>query len=338
MLNKKAAMRIVSIMVILLALQTGCREGSTGSSSPVPLLSSPTVFVPVGIVKSPRGIAVDSTGDIWVSDTRGDRVLRLAPSGSARLSMPLTLPGGMGVDHLTGDILVVSAGTSLWRINPRTENASNEANLSTLPVDTSAVFDVNVREVRTKAVSISQVGGIGGTITGDIYISAASGNENYLIKVRGGTASAAAYSSAIPPTAADAGPRFIATDRFGTIYTSFAFASGSGSQIRVFAFHPNSLSLSHILGEPAVTGGARGATIDATGILFIADPAVDAIVIVSTSNERTLGTLSLPSITGIVQPVARDIAVAPDGTVYVAVSDLFDSPEFPGAVLRYGRR
>ncbi|MEK7671108.1 MAG: hypothetical protein AAB344_02695, partial [Bacteroidota bacterium] len=40
------------------------------------------VFLPVGSLKSPQGIAVDAIGNVWVADTRNNRLRRFTAAGA----------------------------------------------------------------------------------------------------------------------------------------------------------------------------------------------------------------------------------------------------------------
>ena len=328
----------VSLSTILLIIPA-CREETPTAPPDAPFLSGPTVFIPVGTLKSPRGIAVDGSGDIWVADTYNDEIVRFGPDGTEKAFIPgFILPAYMGVDPVTGDILTVANGLSIIRIDPTNNSSSVEANLSGPTIDTTSIYDVNLRQNVTRGLTPNEIGDLDGAINGDIFVSVlANGNENFVIRVRNGLATAIAVSDQPPSIPSDIGTRFLAVDNFGTVYTAFISGSQGSAAARVYALNPGTLPLSHFLSEPLVTGGARGAGIDVAGELYMADPPVTAMVIVSTILEQTIDVVDIPFVEGMNDPAAWDIGVGPDGSVYVAVVDLFDTANELGAVLKYTR-
>jgi hypothetical protein len=135
---------------------------------------------------------------------------------------------------------------------------------------------------------------------------------------------------------ADIGTRFLSVDNLGTVFTAFIMSGGQQSgTARVYALNPVNLALSHVLSDPLITGGARGAGIDVAGDLYIADPPLQRMIIVSTASERTIDIVDIPFVEGMNDPAAWDVGVGPDGSVYVAVVDLFDTANELGAVLKY---
>jgi streptogramin lyase len=328
-----------ALLAVLLFIVPACRRETPIGPPDAPYLSGPTVFIPVGTLKSPRGIAVDATGDIWVADTYNDQILRFGSDGTEKASVPgFTLPRYMGIDRLTGDILTVENGLSIIRVDPTNNNASVETTLSELTIDTTFIYDVNLRQTVSRGVTPNEIGDIAGAFNGDIFVSVlANDTENFIVRVRNGLATAIAVSDQPPSIASDIGTRFLAVDNFGTVYTAFISGSQGSAAARVYALNPGNLPLSHFLSEPLVTGGARGAGIDVAGELYIADPPVNAMVIVSTTLEQTIDVLNIPAVEGMNESAAWDIGVGPDGSVYVAIVDRFDTANELGAVLKYTR-
>ena len=328
-----------ALLAVLLFMMPACRKETPSDPPDGNYLSGPTVFIPVGTLKSPRGIAVDATGDIWVADTYNDEIRRFGSDGTEKAFVPgFTLPSYMGIDLLTGDILAVANRLSIIRIDPENNSAAVETTISESTIDTTSIYDVNLRQTVARGITPNEIGDIAGAFNGDIFVSVlANGTENFVIRLRNGLASAIAVSRQTPSIPSDIGTRFLAVDNFGTIYTALITGSQGSASAKVYAINPGTLPLSHILTEPFVTGGARGAGIDVAGELYIADPPVTAMVIVSTTLEETIDVLDVPAVEGMNDPAAWDIGVGPDGSVYVAVVDLFDSANELGAVLKYTR-
>lgn len=317
----------------------GCRSQEP-LGPPTSGLSGPAVLVPVGILKSPRGIAVDSTGDIWVSDTFGDRVVRFSQSGSVKLSFPgFILPGYMGVDRPTDDILLIDNGFTLVRIRYRTETASNILVLNAGSINPGGVFDVQSLTTIDRTIFPRQLGDLDGSVTGEIYVNLVSSvDENVLVKIAPGSVSAAAFSSTRPLNQNDATSQFVSVDQFGTVYSAFLLQVPQvGIAMRPYVFHPGNIGTSHAFSGASVSGGTTGSGIDQTGTLYIADPAIGEFIMVSTASERTLERFIIPPIAGMVQPAPWDVGVSRNGNVYVAVIDLFDTSNQKGAVLVYTR-
>lgn len=70
--------------------------------------------VPVGPVDLPQGLAIDTAGDLFVSDSGDNRVLELSSGGSSPITLPfsgLSDPRGIAVDP-AGDVFVVDTGNN----------------------------------------------------------------------------------------------------------------------------------------------------------------------------------------------------------------------------------
>lgn len=313
----------------LLAL-SACRNDSTTAPDNRIGLAGPTVVLPVGLLK-PQGIAVDATGNIWVADTRQNRVRRYSPSGSATDSIVLTQPSRIAIDKRTGDLLVVENVTNVSRILLQTKTVLATFVLNPFSGDATAVFDVNSRSSTPTRVEVRDIGDMDTSPTGDIYIAARGTPANSVIRILNGNISAVAASATDSATTL---PRFLAVDSYGTVFTAFSISRGPSSASVAYALTPGNITQSHSLSEPVVSAAACGAAIDASGILYIADPATQEIILVSTVSERTLARYTIPDVNGF-SMVPRDIAIASDGSVYVAVNDRLGTDA--GAVIKYTR-
>jgi hypothetical protein len=228
-------------------------------------------------------------------------------------------------------------GLNIIRINPLNNNATIVAGLGAGWVDTTAVFDVNTGQTRSRPLVAHGAGDISGASNGDIFVSAvAQTGEHYIVRVRGGQMTALAFSAHVPSNQT-AGPMFLSVDRFGTLFTGF-FTSANQTSPRIFLVEPGSLFLSQPVSGSLLSTGARGSSIDDAGILFIADAGNQELIIFNTLTNRVEDIVTIGPIQGIAQPAPRDVAVSPDGSVLVTVSDLFATADNPGVVLKYGRR
>lgn len=316
--------------VLVASSGTACKNESSTSLTQT-YLTPPSVFLPVGVLRQPRGIAVDGAGDVWVADTRAGKVRRLTRDGVLRDSIiGFQLPAAMGFDRSSGSLLLVDEYT-LYRLQPQTGAATIIATLTNNSIDTSAVFDIDARRMIATAVNVARLGDITAGPMGDVYVGCFGTPENFLVRVRAGLAAAVAASFLVPTNSAERGPHFVGVDAFGTVFSSFA-VGGATPVVRFFAFSPSHTDLSRVLTEPAVTGAARGSTIDVSGNLYVTDPATQELVIVSTIAERTIARYVIPDVGGY-SMIPHDVAVSEDGRVYVVVSDRLGTEA--GAILVY---
>ncbi|MFN0159158.1 MAG: hypothetical protein ACKVRP_13940 [Bacteroidota bacterium] len=325
--------------ILLLAWTSGCRDSSTTPNDD-PSLSAPTVFIPLGILKSPRGIAVDSAGFVWVSDTYNDRITRFTPDGSQLLSLPgFTLPTGMGIDKSTNDVLAIVNGNTIVRINVQTENPTIVSTITSGNINTSSSFDVISRQQVNVILLVQELGDIDGATNGDIYVSCFDGgNENHVLRVRNGEATAVAFSRQQPDDSLDRGSKFLSTDTFGTVYTAFVLPNAQQSNlVYPYVVSPGNVFSSHAFSGTVLSGGVKGAGIDQNGVLYVADARTGSMEILSTVAEQRIDRLDIPPIQGMAEPVAWDIAVGRNGSVFVAVVDLLDTSHQLGVVLKYTR-
>jgi sugar lactone lactonase YvrE len=66
---------------------------------------------------TPLGLAIGSTGDLFVGDISGSRILRVSTGGAVTKFADVELPVGLAFDG-TGDLLVVSLNGVVYRITP----------------------------------------------------------------------------------------------------------------------------------------------------------------------------------------------------------------------------
>ncbi len=314
-----------------------CREEKITAPAAQVLLSGPTVFVPVGLLRSPQGIAVDGSGNVWVADTKNNKLRRFSPGGTQTDSM--SYPNQIqkvAVDKRSGDLLVIHNSTIVDRIVAQTKTVTASFPLNPFSGDASAVFDANSGTTRSISATVIRLGDVDVSPIGDIYVSAYGSPENFVLKLSNGNVTVIASSSLAPTGVDQAGPRFLAADAFGTVYTSFTFlATSSQNVVRMYSITPGNLSQSKMLTEPVVSGAARGGTIDAAGNVYTADPLTQDLTVVSSNSEKTTAVYRIPDTNGL-SVAPQDVAVTANGTVYVVVTDRSGSEA--GAVLKYTPR
>ena len=336
----KRQFALLTVLLSWLLWVSGCRTNDDSGNLPTSLLTDPTIFIPAGTLRAPEGIAVDNTGDVWVADTFHDAVRRYSNTGSERVSLPgMIRPRMMGLDRFSSTLLVVADRKKIYRIDPAGDTASIVFDANVSPIDTTSVFDLRTGVTRARIVQAPLLGDIDGGQTGDIYCNAvASSAENFVLRIRGTQCDALTYSPIRPLISADIMSRFLSVDRFGTVFTSFVtFADQQVTEVFAFGVFPGNLTSSAALPSGIISPGTYGSGIDNTGILFIADATSQQLLILSTSSGQTLETIPIPAITGLTRPSPRDVAVASDGSVFVVLTDLSDTGNSLGAVLKFGR-
>ncbi len=308
-------------------------KNESGQPSEATFLSLPSVFVPVGVLRQPQGISVDAAGNVWVADTRAGKVRRFSADGVLQDSVVgFSFPTRMGIDRSNNTLLVID-NLTINRINPQTGTALIITTLNGTTIDGSSIFDVNTRTMGALTLDVQLLGDLDGSLTGDVFVGCYGTPENFLVRIRAGAATALASSASTPQNPAERGPHFVAADRFGTVFTSFVLA-GTPARVRIYSYSPSSPNLSHGLAEPFVTGAALGSTMDASGNLYITDPATQELIVIATLSERTIARYSIPDVGGY-SMVPLDVAVSDDGRVYVVVTDRLGIEA--GAVLKYVR-
>lgn len=324
----------VSAFFIVLAFASCKNDEPTNNNESKLTLTAPTVFIPVGLLKAPQGIAVDTSRNVWVADTRNNKLRQFSANAQQTDSMNFVFPPThIAINKRTGDLLVVEDGKRVREIVIATKSDLRSSTLNPFIGSADVVLDVNTNATRAIAPNIRTVGDIDSSPIGDVFVSAHGSPDNIVIQIVAGNVRAIAYSSTTPSNSSDIGPRFTAVDRYGTVFTSFTFLGTSGQNVvRGYAINPTNITQSRILTEPFATGAARGATIDDAGYLFVADSAAQELIVFSTLSEKTLLRYRIPDVNGFAMS-PRDVAVAKDGSVYVIVTDRIGTDA--GAVLRY---
>ncbi len=323
--------------VVVLCSLVACREEKLTTPTTQISLSEPSVFVAAGILRSPQGIAVDGSANVWIADTRNNKLRRFSPVGTQTDSM--AYPDQIqkiAIDRRNGDLLVIHNSTVVDRIVPQTKTVTAFFPLNPFNGDASAVFDANSGTTRSILATLIRLGDIDLSPIGDIYLSAYGSPENFVLKLSNGNITVIASSALAPTAVGETGPRFLAVDGFGTIFTSFTFlATSSQNVVRMYSINPGNVDQSKVLSDPSVTGSARGATVDAAGNVYIADPLAQSLIVVSSTSEKTIGFYRIPDTNGL-SVAPQDVAVTVGGVVYVVVTDRSGSDA--GAVLKYTPR
>ncbi len=331
------------VLFPMLCMLGACRENLPLEEIAPIQLGNSLMFVDVGTLRSPRGIAVDPSGDVWVADTYGNRILRYAPNGTPVGAINgVSIPTSMGLDRGTNSILAITNGRRLVRINTSTEQVTEIVTLSDSTINSTSIFEVTSRTFfEDRPITLDAVGDVDGTRNGDIYVNIlANTMENYLVRVTSSGATAVAFSQLQPLDSLRNGARFVAAAGFSSVYTAFLVPIPnvpSFGVLQPYFFVPGSISSSHALDVPELSGRPTGACNDGAGRLYLADPASGTLLVISTSTGTAIEVLEMPQIAGMPEPIPWDVAASSDGMVYIAVINRTDPNRQLGAVLRYSR-
>lgn len=170
---------------------------------------------------SPFGVVADAAGNLYVSDSANNQILKIGADGSASvvsitgLSTPLISPRGLAID-VSGNLYIVDFGNS-----------------RVVKVDSFGVGSV----VSTSSITLINPYGVAVDFSGNLYISDTGNNR--IIKVpSSGTASVLTINSL---GHALNSPRGISTDTYGNLYIADygdnvvvkVTTSGSGSDLSI---------------------------------------------------------------------------------------------------------
>ena len=237
-------------------------------------------------LNSPAGVTVDRSGNVYITDTSNNQIVKIDSSGSASvlaisgLSTALNGPAGVAVDN-TGNLYIADTGNS--RIVLISSGAGSV--------------------VSTGAVTLSSPQGVTLDASGDLFI-ADTGNSQIVKVAPGGAASV--YSITGLGTAL-ASPKGLAEDVAGNLY----IADSANNRI-VKVTSGGAGSVVDLSGLVTALSGPSGVAVDAAGNIYIADPGHNRVVSVSALAALATGSLTLTS--------PKGVAVDAFGSVYVAES------------------
>jgi len=283
--------RIFSLAILWLLLATASAYATAGF--PVRYVGTMSTVTSSSLT-TPKGVAVDLSGNVYIADTGAARIVKVAPDGT---TTPLSISGatlnrpmGLAVDS-AGNLYIADAGVA---------PAGSTSQVVKVASDGTATA------VSTGAYTLSGAQGIALNAAGDIYV--ADTNNNRIIKIAsGGSASLLATSSGTSLTGLSY-PMGLATDLFGNLYIT---DSENGRIVKVTTTLVGStISTSGVLASPtAVCVGMNGTIYVANGSSSV------RIAVVSTSGDaydlffdQRNSDFGVPSA----------LAVSPTGTLYVA--------------------
>jgi sugar lactone lactonase YvrE len=242
-----------------------------------------------GSPTSPAGVAIDSNGDVFVTDSSANTITKYPAGGGAATpiatgSLTLSAPNGIAVDG-AGDLFIADAGNNRVVEIP--------ALGGTLATSSASALNVTLKSPQGVAVDRA----------GDLFIANTGGNSLvYVPQVNGTLQVALAQNFGTSLNA----PSAVTVDPNGSVYIaetgntdvlSFAAPFGSAGQVMV----------------ESGFGNPTGLATDASGSLFVADTKNGTI----TRFANVGGNLSTSLFAGSSVVAPFGVAVDPTGNLYV---------------------
>jgi len=288
--------------------------------------------LPFGSV-SVEGIAIDSSGDVFVADSSGNQVLELPNGATAPVVLPFSgqaIPGFFPTDVAVdgrGDLFVSYSYNQIWEL---TAGSSRPTPLNPTPywplndpqgIAADASGDVfvadtggqRVWELPAGATSAAVLPFVG--LTGPKGIAVDGGGGVYVVdgtrilelSAGSGTASSVPFN----PLGIDPG---VAVDKSGNVYLAVRPQAGSG---RVLKLSPGAASFAVLPFGPSIS--PNDIAVDHRGDVFITDGASKQVLELAVGSDAPValpfGSLGFP--TGIAVDRAGDVFVGDSGSARI---------------------
>ncbi|MBL8228850.1 MAG: hypothetical protein JNL98_10250 [Bryobacterales bacterium] len=262
-------------------------------------------------LEDPKGIAVDSAGNVYFSETGRNRVGRISPSGEVRyiagtgragfsgdggpaVEAELNAPYGLAVDR-TGNLYIADLGNARIRMAGTDGRIRTVAGGGTFRVPASGVAALEAALRAPRNLAIDNAGTVFISDFEDHRVLRLSPAGRVFVYAGTGTRGAVTEGAALNATFA--APAGLAVDRFGAVYVADSgnhairkILNGSVATVRVGAANLMSLP--------------TGVAVDTAGNVFIASSGVDLAL-----RLNTQGTVD------VLAQGARDVALDPSGNL-----------------------
>ncbi|MFX0579189.1 serine/threonine-protein kinase PknD [Nocardia nepalensis] len=288
LLAAAVAVAVVAAVAVVIGVQ---RESGGGGNSPPPIAGaySPQTPLPFTGVTLPTGVAVDTAGNVYVTDMGSDRVMKLAAGASAPTPLPFTglkNPQDVAVDT-AGNIYV--SDTSNDRVMKLAAGASVPAPLP--------------------FTGLKAPHGVAVDRAGDVYV-ADRGNDRVMKLAAGASA-----PTTLPLTGLQ-GPDGVAVDTAGNVYVT-ELGTEHVTRLAAGASAPTPLPFTG-LKDP------QGLAVDAAGDVYVVDWGNKWVVMLAAgaSTPTPLPFTGLKNPQGVAVDTAGDIYVTdlgPDPVVKLPV-------------------
>lgn len=226
-----------------------------------------------------QGIAMDGSGNLYVSDVSANKVFEIPAAGGTPTAVVsgLNKPYGLAIDG-AGDLLIADSGDN---------------NVYLVPLEAGAL---NAGDISTLSSAVASPSGIAVSSFGDAYVTSTSSTQVAWLHRSGGAATLLGSGLSAPQA--------VALDPYGNIYV----ADTQNNQVKEFS--PAGV----LTGTVSNLASPAGMTVDASGTVFVTDTGNNRIVRLSTP----AGTLSSTSLTVVATGITKPIPLTADlqGNLY----------------------
>lgn len=269
---------------------------------------------------SPKGVAVDSVGNVYVADYNNDRVQKFGPSGGAAiLTFGITDSPGNGPNELNSpqDVVVDSAGNVYvvdGSLNDRVQKFTSSAG--------DAILTIGRAMSGNGAGQLNNSYGVAVDNNGNVYVADTSNNRVMKFPPEGGNevlrfGTGAGGSSSLQLQS----PHGVAVDNAGNVYVA------DYSNQRIQKFGPGGGAAILTLGTTDVYGNGpnefsnpNDVAVDNAGYIYVADTSNDRVQKFAPTGGNAIQTFgtgtSGSGLDQLYQPSGVDVDAA--GNVYVA--------------------
>ena len=258
-----------------LASSTPSRTPTTTSRTPPPEYGSPVVLPFTGL-KNPDALAVDSVGNLYVTDWGNGRVVKLAVASGQQTDVPfltgLGQPDGLALDS-SGTIYVAE-----WANNRVIKLPPGATAPATIPIS-----------------GLNYPGGIAVDIPGNLYITD-TWNSRVVMVAPGST-----QSTELPLTGLDR-PTAVTTDAAGNVYVADTY----NNRVVKLAADTKQQTVLPFTG----IGDPRGITVDSAGSVYVSASGKVTKLAAGTTQQTVLPFASLSSPYGVAVDAAGNVYVA----------------------------
>lgn len=312
---------------------------SSGGSS---TSNSATLTVAPAFFPFPVGVAVDVSGNVYVSDTSTDTIQKISSSGS--VTTVAGMSGQTGTADGSGTAALFNDPTGIFSTSDGTLSVTDNANATIRRITSAGIVSTFAGSTANRgnndatgaAATFSSPMGIAQDSSGNLYVADATNNTIRKISSAGAVMTIAG-SAGVAGTADGSGsaarfnhPTGLTVDASGNIYVSDSTnntirkITSSGS-VTTLAGLAGVMGAADGTGNGALFNNPGGLAIDGSGNIYVADTGNSAVRKITPAGVVRL-LAGLPGVAGLKDGTGsdawlnqpKDVAVDSAGAVYVA--------------------